>query len=210
MAGLYSYRYAASAAGLPDRLPVEPTWALGGWATRKDRPYHVKNVYAGAVFPPGSESLLYQGLQPDVFDPQLEKAYLELVVRETSTIDDWSWVLIPEEADYLFGLNSLTHDHMRYVILSQNPYHPRASRDGQEMVSDDSRLYAKYALRDFLRSRYRVPGDELPAFSPSLAVPCYSYARRPGGSELAALQHLNAAWVLWVCCTISIMRNIRI
>lgn len=61
MAGLYSYRYTVAVEGLADRLPVEPTWALGGWATRKDRPYHAKNVYAGAVFPPGRGNLLWQG-----------------------------------------------------------------------------------------------------------------------------------------------------
>ena len=44
-------------------------WAAG--PRRTNRPYQVKNVYAGAVFPPGSQNLLYQGLQPDVFDPRL-------------------------------------------------------------------------------------------------------------------------------------------
>lgn len=193
-AGQYSYRYVAGAANLSDGLPVEPTWALGGWATRKDRPYHVKNVYAGAVFPAGSENLLYQGLQPDVFEPGFEKAYLEMVVRQASAKDNWSWALIPEEADYLFGLNSLTHDHMGYIVLSQNPFQPRASRDGQQIAYDDPRLYAKYALRDFLRSLYRTPGEELTSFMQRSAVPCYGYARHPAGSELAALQKLNAAW----------------
>jgi len=194
VAGLYSPRYTACAAGLADRLPVEPTWALGGWATRKDRPYHAKNVYAGAVFPPGSKNLLWQGLQPDVFDPQFRKAYLELVVQQAAARDAWSWALIPEEADYLFGIDSLTHDHMGYVVLSQDPYHPRANRDGQKIIFDDPRFYAKYALRDSLRHLYRVPGKELTPFAPRSAVPCYNYARQPGGPELAALQNLNAAW----------------
>ena len=83
----------------------------------------------------------------------------------------WSWALIPEEADYLFGINSLTHDHLGYVVLSQNPFQNRASRDGQEIVYEDPRLYAKYALRDFLQDRYRAAGD-----------------------ERAALRALNAAW----------------
>lgn len=194
VAGLYSGRYTIAAAGLLDRLPVEPTWALGGWATRKDRPYHAKNIYAGAVFPPGSGNLLWQGLQPDVFDPQFRKAYMELVVQESAAKNAWSWALVPEEADYLFGIDSLTHDHMGYVVLSQNPYHPRANRDGQEIVFDDPRFYAKYALRDFLRHLYRVPGEGLTSFTPRSAVPCYNYTREPAGPELAALQNLNAAW----------------
>ncbi|MBI4604806.1 MAG: hypothetical protein HY721_22820 [Planctomycetes bacterium] len=196
-AGQYSYRYVEKAPGLGDRLPVEPTWALGGWVTRKDRPYHAKNVYAGAVFPPGSRELLYQGLQPDAFDPAFERGYVEMVrreARERSATGPWSWALIPEEADYLFGLNSLTHDHLGYVALSQNPFHPRASIDGKEIAYDDPRLYAKYALRDLLRDRYRAAGDDLPAFQPGTAVPAYGYARRPAGPELAALENLNAAW----------------
>jgi hypothetical protein len=193
-AGQYSYRYVTTAPKLTDRLPVEPTWALGGWATRKDRPYHVKNVYAGAVFPPGSTNLVYQGLQPDVFDPRFERAYVEMVAQEASTAGPWAWALIPEEADYLFGLDSLTHDHMGYVILSQNPFQPKARIDGQEIVYEDPRLYAKYALRGFLRDRYRAAGDDLPPLTPQAPTPSYEYARESSGVELAALQGLNAAW----------------
>jgi len=155
-AGQYSYQYVAKAPGLADRLPVEPTWALGGWVTRKDRPYHAKNVYAGAVFPPGSKSLLYQGLQPDVFDPAFERGYMEMVRKQAADSSAWCWALIPEEADYLFGLNSLTHDHMGYVVLSQNPFQPKAERDGKEIAYDAPKLYAKYALRGFLRDRYQA------------------------------------------------------
>ena len=179
---------------LADRLPVEPTLALGGWATRKDRPYQVKNVYAGAVFPPGSKNLLYQGLQPDVFEPRFETAYMEMVRKEASGKDRWSWALIPEEADFLFGLNSLTHDHLGYVVLSQNPYQAQANRDGQAISYADPRLFAKYALRDFLRDRYRAAGDDLPRFDSSAAAGGYAYARIPSGAELRALENLNAAW----------------
>jgi len=193
-AGQYSYKYVVTSPRLSDRLPVEPTWALGGWATRKDRPYHVKNVYAGAVFPPGGKNLVYQGLQPDVFEPAFERAYVEMVRKEASGKDAWSWALIPEEADYLFGINSLTHDHLGYVTLSQNPYQARASRDGQELVYGDPRLCAKYALRDFLRDRYRAARESFPPFSARDAAPQYTYAPKPSGPELAALQNLNAAW----------------
>jgi len=119
---------------------------------------------------------------------------MELVVQESAAKSAWSWALVPEEADYLFGIDSLTHDHMGYVVLSQNPYHPRANRDGQEIVYEDPRFYAKYALRDFLRYLYRAPGEELTSFTAQSTVPCYNYARQPAGPELAALQNLNAAW----------------
>lgn len=193
-AGQYSYAYVEKAARQTDRLPVEPTWALGGWVTRKDRPYHVKNVYAGAVFPPGSKNLLYQGLQPDVFEPGFEKGYVEMVQKEASAKGPWCWALIPEDADYLFGLNSLTHDHMGYVVLSQNPYQARAQREGKEIIYQAPKLYAKYALRDFLRDRYRAEGDRLPVFNSTAPAPAYSFARQPAGEELAALKRLNAAW----------------
>ncbi len=193
-AGLYSYRYAAMAGSLASRLPTEPTWALGGWATRKDYPYRVKNVYAGAVFPPGSRNLLYQGLQPDVFEPGFERAYRELVVQQGTAQNPWSWALVPEEADYLFGLDSLTHDHMGYVTLSQNPYQPRAQREGQEITYTDPRLYAKYALRDFLRDRYRPADDPLPHVAADSPTPFYTYSRQPAGSELTSLENLNHAW----------------
>jgi hypothetical protein len=193
-AGLYSYRYTATAGGLANRLPVEPTWVLGGWATRRDYPYRVKNVYAGAVFPPGSKNLLYQGLQPDVFEPGFEKAYRELVIKQGAVQDAWSWALVPEEADYLFGLDSLTHDHMGYVILSQNPYQPRTNRDGQEITYGDPRLYGKYALRDFLRDRYRPADDKSASFTAESATPFYTYSREPMGTEIASLDSLNRAW----------------
>ena len=193
-AGQYSYQYVVRAAGLRDRLPVEPTWALGGWATRKDRPYHVKNVYAGAVLPPGSKNLIYQGLQPDVFDPAFKRAYMELAAKEPLVKGDLSWAMIPEEADYLFGINSLTHDHLGYVVLSQNPHQPRAAMDGKEIQYSDPRLYAKYALRDFLRHRYAEAGEGLLEPRGSEDVPCYQYVRRPVGRELAAIEELNAAW----------------
>jgi hypothetical protein len=193
-AGLYSYRYSVTTGHRAPRLPVEPTWALGGWATRKDYPYHVKNVYAGAVLPPGSKNLLYQGLQPDVFEPGFEKAYQELVAKQGAQQEAWSWALVPEEADYLFGLDSLTHDHMGYVILSQNPYQPRAQRDGQEIAYSDPRLYAKYALRDFLRDRYRPTDDSTPHFAADATTPFYTYARQPTGPEGVALENLNRSW----------------
>ena len=193
-AGQYSYQYVVRAAGLSGRLPVEPTWALGGWATHKDRPYHAKNVYAGAAFPPESKNLLYQGLQPDVFDPAFKKGYLEMVRKEPLAKGGWAWAMIPEEADYLFGINSLGHDHMGYVVLSQNPRQPKAAIDGKEITYPDSRLHAKYALRDFLRRRYATADEKLPEFEGIEEVPCHSYARIPAGLELAALEKLNTAW----------------
>jgi len=98
------------------------------------------------------------------------------------------------DATFLFGINSLTHDHMGYVVLSQNPHQPRADREGQEIRYGDPRLFAKYALRDFLRDRYRATKEDLPQLGHRAEVPLYRYARDASGPERAALERLNAAW----------------
>ena len=92
---------------------------------KKGGGYQVKNVYSGAIFPPGSGQMGWHGVQPDVFDPMFEKAYREQAVKELPRLDKWSWSLITEEADHLFGLNSQAHDHMGYVVLAQSLPHRR-------------------------------------------------------------------------------------
>jgi hypothetical protein len=195
-AGQYSGQYVVQSPRLEDRLPLEPTVPLGGMAAGKNSPYPVKNVYDGAVFPPGSSNAIYRGLQPDVFDPCFEKAYMELVPKHVKP-DLWSWAIIPEEADYLFGIDSLTHDHLGYVVLSQNPHHRRGNTggdDSQAITYAEPRLWAKYALRDFLRHRYRAASEDLRAPAPGSATPAYAYAAQPAGTEAAALERLNTAW----------------
>ena len=191
-AGMYSGRYGTAAPRLTNRLAIEPTWQLSGWAVDPQRPWHVKSVYAGAVFPPGSGRQIWQGIQADVFDPAFEQAYLALVKEQPSPQDPWSWALIPEEADYLFGMDSRTHDHLGYVVLSQNPWRGRAAAAG--VAYTDPRFHAKYALRDFLRDRYRAKDDRSARFTERSVVPAFAYARAPSGAEQAALQALNAAW----------------
>ena len=179
---MYSGRYVLDAAPKlgDDRLPGEPTWVLGGAAMKKGNGYQVKNVYSGAIFPPGSGQTGWHGVQPDVFDATFEKAYREQAAKELPKLDKWSWSLITEEADYLFGLNSLAHDHMAYVILSHNPY--RAKDTFDQITYTDTKFYAKYALRDFLRDRYQPAGGEKwTAFTIDSKVPTYSYAAAPAG-----------------------------
>ena len=192
-AGMYSGRYLIGTAAKlgDDRLPGEPTWAVGGWAIKKDK-YHVKNVYSGAIFPPGSGNTGWHGIQPDVFDPNFETAYMEQIAAELPKLDTWSWSLISEEADYLFGLNSQTHDHMGYVILAHNPFRAKDSFDNTSYT--DPRFYGKYALRDFLRDRYKAAGETIAPFTMDSKVPAYTFADKPEGGELAALESFNKAW----------------
>jgi hypothetical protein len=153
-AGQYSYRYSQVAPSIKDPLPTLGIWQLSGWATRQDFPYHVKNVYAGAVCPPGSKDYIYEGTTADVFEPQFAIAFQTLVAKSASDTSAAAtmWAILPEEADDLFGLNSKTHTHMGYVILSQNPHLTTDPRLNTRY--SDPKLYAKFVLRDFLAKRY--------------------------------------------------------
>jgi hypothetical protein len=110
------------------------------------------------VCPPGSGRLRYQGVQPDVFEPGFASALSELVAARLSSqagaaaASGKAYALIPEEADFLFGLNKMSHDHLGYVVLSQNPYQP-IDPDSKRPYRDPI-LHAKLALRDFLKQRY--------------------------------------------------------
>jgi len=151
--GQYSYRYWQVAPKLRESLAIEPTWQLSGHSMRPDYPYHVKNVYAGAVCPPGGHDFVYQGHQPDVFDPVFSKSLKDEAAKHLSEpMGAPEFALIPEEADDLFGLNKTTHDHLGYIVLAQNPY--VASDEQLHLQYTDHRLYSKYALRDFLKTRY--------------------------------------------------------
>ncbi len=79
------------------------------------------------------------------------------------------------------------------LVLSHNPY--RAADTFDQITYTDTKFYAKYALRDFLRDRYQPAGGEKwTAFTIDSKVPTYSYAAAPAGPELAALNKLNKAW----------------
>ncbi|MBI4376283.1 MAG: VCBS repeat-containing protein [Elusimicrobia bacterium] len=192
--GQYSLRYESTAPQLPSRLPVTPTWALGSPALDNQ----VKSAYAGSVCPPGSSNLLYQGVQPDVYDARYMPTIMDVVKKSLSGLGStlpWVRHVIPEEGDYLFGINNPGHDHMGYVVLSQNPYKPMgADHYGNPLAYSDPRLYAKYSLRDFLRYRYRDPAEALTPFTEIDSSPFYSYSAAPKDWELKALENLNAAW----------------
>ena len=156
--GQYSYRYWAVQDLLNRPLPIEPNWMLANAQLGSDPHYHIKNVYSGAVCPPGSDTLRYQGTQPDPFEPNFASSLSQLVAARYSspfgkiTASAGAYALIPEEADFLFGLNKVSHDHLGYVVLSQNPY--QAEDRGSARKYADPVLHAKCSLRDFLRNKY--------------------------------------------------------
>ncbi|MBI2096885.1 MAG: hypothetical protein HYT40_01890, partial [Candidatus Sungbacteria bacterium] len=195
-AGQYSYRYDGYSHALPlERIPKEPTNQLSGRLV--DHRYGtdwVKNVYDGAACPPGG-SLIYQGQQPDVFDPLYKPGIEESVRVANIRTNAWNFAMVPEEADELYGMNKKTHEHMGYITMSQNPYRKTGKdRFDYPITFSDPRLFAKYAIRDFLRYRYKDPADQLSPLTVNSAIPAYTYSQIPTGYELAALQNLNAAW----------------
>ena len=190
-AGQYSYRYDDYRDKLAAPLPIEETWQLSGWALRSDYDYKIKNVIAGAECPPGSGDLVWQGQQADVFEPGYASALAEFTSDNSAEIDEWVFALIPEEADHLFGFNDASHNHLGYTVLAQNPYMVEDISYG--VTYTDPILYAKYALRDFLRYRYRRD-ETLATFDETSEVPLYSYSESPEGAEQEALEALNAAW----------------
>jgi len=195
-AGYYSYRYLQASANMPlDRLPVTKQSFLTGYTMddRRKENWHVKNVYDGAEYPPGSGSLIWQGKTADMFDPIMPEA-VRTLAAESFTNNPWLVVLIPDEADTLFGINSITHNHMGYVVLSQNPYKATGSGlQDRNVVYTDRKLYSKYALRDVLRFRYKAAGDKIAAITVNSSIPAYVYNQNPVGKELAALRNLNKA-----------------
>ena len=168
---------------------------MSGSAVRTDYPWKVKNVYEGAKCPPGSSNLVYQGTHADVFEPNYKHA-IENQANKTLSSNPWNFMYAVEEADWVFGFATTTHDHMGYIILSQNPYRAKGSGMYGGTVIDypDQKLYSKYAMRDFLRFRHKPASETLIPLTINSAIPLYTYSSIPSGSELIALQNLNMAW----------------
>lgn len=184
-AGMYSSRYETVETKVTTRLPTETVWQLSGHAMRTDYPYKIRSLYAGLKCPPGPNGVLRtQGMQPDFFDP----AYATALKQEAAgyqaarPLSPWTFALIPEEADSLYGINRTSHDHIGYVIMAGDVY-------------KGNKLYAKLKLRDYLRYRFRATGDPIAAFSVDGAPPAYSYAPGvPTGFEAQALAKMNQSW----------------
>ena len=201
--GQYSYAYVDAAPNLDAsaRLPAIRSWQMSGWAERNEAPGNtsagpVKIVYDGAVCPPSSTKMLWQGTQADVWDPAypISLAASAAFNEGGSLVDEWAPFLVVDEADDLFGFDSLKHTHMGYAVLSQNPFHPRSIKVPSAGLNySDPRMFAKYAMRDFLRDRYRAESDDpLPSFDFKKGTPQFAYAN--DSASAAALSKLNAAW----------------
>jgi hypothetical protein len=150
-------------------VPLEYIMTLSGWAMRQTDAFKpplvaspVKNIYGNvhATYCGG-----YAGRSPDVFDPDY---YRDIVnaLRFATGQGLWSgngnlipdgariYAVLSEEADDLFGVNARDHEHLGAAVVMANPYMPRDTHDG--VAYRDPVLYAKLALRDLLRARYKT------------------------------------------------------
>ena len=161
-AGQYSYRYdevhnLAGDGGIKvtNRVPSLLVIQVSDLVMRAGETYvssPIKNVYANV----GQEAVCagqWQGRIPDVFDPNYQSAIDGVVAKLANPVDaSYVYALVPEEADDLYGLNSLLHQHLGFTVLASNPY---MTQDTVNAVTyGDPVLYSKLALRDFLKSRY--------------------------------------------------------
>src|SRR5882724_414144 len=110
----------------------------------------------------------YPGITIDPFDPNFD-AYL--VGWGSATLSDafwrevvtspWSIGIAADETDELFGFgpgpevlapNGIVHPHLGWVAAAASPQRTSSSKHGATYA--DPKVYAKYALRDFLRAKY--------------------------------------------------------
>jgi hypothetical protein len=177
-AGLYSYRYASNAPA--DGLPFAPTYGTSGYSMQDTAhdglgPYHAKDL--GYI--PQKNGMkcgpnIYQGSEIDPYDPNTQAAFNDYLANDFMKGWDFtkSIIVVPDEADFLFGLDqannpSNAHPDIGLMIAANNPMVIK-SRPGSPYYQSgtytytDKELYAKQALRDYLKSEY---GDSLAALN---------------------------------------------
>jgi len=165
-AGMYSYQYQTDANWPAGGVPYAVTLQSSSHAARGDYPYHCKNInhnYTGMV----CGNSFYQphgGGQLDVFDTACDAgsgvsgAYAADVAVQVSELNSFgpdmrnAIILIPEEADDLYGLNHIGHEDLGYVIAASNPSMASSYNNGYAYT--DRTLYAKMALKSFLAREY--------------------------------------------------------
>jgi hypothetical protein len=178
-AGQYSYRYDAMAdpsnpgsqrANLGTPLPLTNYPKLSELAmaipsNRLGLPHPIKNDYVGLADNEACGGA--EVVTPDVFDPNYFNAVVQSLEyawglgsysSNGNHVPDaaYYFAIVLEEADDLAGINRLSHEHLGFAIAAENPYHPSDPAGTGVTSYSDPVLYAKLALRDFLKSRYKT------------------------------------------------------
>lgn len=156
---------------LTDPVPLEYIMTLDEWTMRNAGAFSpplvgspVKNIYGNisATYCKG-----YEGRTPDVFDPSYYNDILN-ALRFAAGQGRWSgdgnvppngavvYAVLSEDADDLYGVDLLSHEHLGAAVLMANPYMARDTHYG--ITYSDPLLYAKFALRDLLRAKYKTIG----------------------------------------------------
>ena len=206
--GMYSYAYQANESMLTNPVPFNMVVQLSDYSLRSggvDK-WNAKNVYHipntnGMV----CGSIIYPGEQADVFDPQFVASITAMMANNSSlpgnvgsqmtpTVLQQAFMFTPEEADDLYGLDQVVHEHMGYVVLAQNPSVPN---NGSGFTYPNHTLFAKIALRDWLASDYGCTnpaggGVGTPISGGDALYGADAYCGSSAASS--ALNALNTAW----------------
>ena len=126
-----------------------------------------------------TDAKVYRGWRgsrtPDVWDPAFE-AYIDGWLRrhgdhggiiDNPTKSPWLMGIATDDTDYLFGFGpgpepraARMHPHLGWIVLVANFEQKENERD--KVSYEEPKVYSKYALRDFLKTRHQTI-DELNA-----------------------------------------------
>jgi len=147
----------------PVKLPAIPFPLQGAWYSQTN----LSNYAAGPVkeiyWAMDSHFKGYRGQFADIFDPNFDLWVARRVAAaEYAQAAASPWVLgfSSDDTDYLTGFgpgpdfnsSGHTHPHLGYVTLLTPP--AQSANPGRNVTYSDSKVYIKYALRDFIRTRY--------------------------------------------------------
>ncbi len=206
--GMYSYAYQAGEATITNPVPYNMVVQLSDYSLRSggvDK-WNAKNLYSipntsGMV----CGSSIYQGEQADAFDPQFVASITAMMANNSSlsgnvgsqltpTLLQQAFMFTPEEADDLYGIDQVVHEHMGYVVLAQTP---SVANNGSGFTYPNHTLFAKIALRDRLAYDYGCTnpvGDGVGTPIPGGDALYGSGGYCGSSAASSALSALNAAW----------------
>nr|WP_320193806.1 hypothetical protein [uncultured Desulfobacter sp.] len=130
-----------------NQLPMLITNRAGANAMHSKKKWKIKNIFA-ANFKKGNG-----GRFPDVFDPKFKMCQME-AAEKIPLGSPWITFVFMDQTDEMRGVNK-QHPHLGFIAMAADA-HQNKDPFGLRgpIVYEDSKLYTKYALRDFLKKRY--------------------------------------------------------
>jgi agarase len=156
----------------PEKMPF--IWIANGTRYGMRNPEHPhKNLYAGVDR--SQNPTVHLGIFPDVFDPNFDRnvadfasdlygnpAWGSVFAGQLATTP-WLIGVTTDDADYTTGFGpgpegapsqGKIHPHLGWVVAVTAPSQPKGGADGKTVTYTDTKVYAKYAWRDFLAAKY--------------------------------------------------------